>query len=145
MRCIRGRVLPSARGKSSRRRGGQAVVSHGVVLRGSSNSRPSRARSRWTASEYANTYGPAQAFHVLTDGRHKFIWRPADGTEQFFDLEAHPRVERDLARVPAQRDAVAAWRTRMVRQLAGRAEGFSDGQKLIAGQPYPAIQKRPAK
>jgi arylsulfatase A-like enzyme len=94
--------------------------------------------------EHANTYGPAQAFHALTDGRHKFIWRPADGAVQLFDLETDPREERDLARAEPHRDAVAAWRARMVQQLAGRTEGFSDGTTLVAGRPYPSIQKRPA-
>ncbi len=93
--------------------------------------------------EHAATYGPAQAFHALTDGRYKFIWRPADGSAQLFDLETDPREERDLARVPGHRDAVAAWRARMVKQLAHRPEGFSDGQQLSAGRPYPSIQKRP--
>lgn len=94
--------------------------------------------------EHANTYGAAQAFHALTDGRHKFIWRPIDGTEQFFDLASDPREERDLSRDSSRRDAVATWRARMVKQLAARPEGFSDGQRLIAGRPYPSIQKRPA-
>jgi len=95
-------------------------------------------------SEHANTYGAEQAFHALTDGRSKYIWRPADGTEQLFDLESDPREERDLARDGLQRDAVAAWRTRMIRQLAGRPEGFSDGTQLFAGRPYPPVQVRVA-
>ena len=37
---------------------------------------------------------------------------------------------------------LADWRTRTVRQLAGRLEGFSDGTRLIAGRPYPSIQAR---
>ncbi|MBL9199353.1 MAG: sulfatase-like hydrolase/transferase [Opitutaceae bacterium] len=94
--------------------------------------------------EHANTYGPAQAFHALTDGRHKFIWRPADGAEQLFDLAADPREERNLAAVATHRDMVATWRARMVKQLAARPEGFSDGQRLIAGRPYPSIQRRRA-
>lgn len=94
--------------------------------------------------EHAATYGPAQAFHALTDGRHKFIWRPADGSEQLFDLERDPREERDLARANSAGAAVALWRARMVQQLAGRPEGFSDGQRLLAGRPYPSVQKRPA-
>ncbi len=93
--------------------------------------------------EHANTYGPAQAFHALVDVRWKYIWRPADGTEQFFDIAADPREEHDLARVTIYRDFVATWRARMVKQLAGRPEGFSDGSSLIAGRPFPSIQKRP--
>ena len=94
-------------------------------------------------SEHANTYGPAQAFHALTDGRHKYIWRPVDGTEQLFNLETDAHEEHDLARDSAHASVVAGWRTRMVTQLTGRPEGFSDGTRLIAGRPYPSVQKRP--
>jgi hypothetical protein len=95
--------------------------------------------------EHANSYGPAQTFHALTDGRHKYIWRPADGSEQLFDLERDSHEEHDLSLHSSHRDAVAAWRARMIRQLAARPEGFSDGSRLIAGRPYPSIQKLPAK
>jgi arylsulfatase A-like enzyme len=96
-------------------------------------------------TEHANTYGAAQAFHALTDGRYKYIWRPADGSEQLFDLAADPHEEHDLTRDSAQRDLVATWHARMVRELANRPEGFSDGTRLIAGRPYPSIQGRQPK
>lgn len=94
--------------------------------------------------EHANTYGPAQAFHALTDGHHKYIWRPADGSEQLFNLHDDWQEAHDLAPDAAHRDALALWRARMIRELAGRPEGFSDGTRLVAGRPYPSIQKRPA-
>ncbi|MEO6243974.1 MAG: sulfatase-like hydrolase/transferase [Opitutaceae bacterium] len=95
-------------------------------------------------SEHAATYGPEQAFHALTDGRHKYIWRPADGSEQLFDLTTDPREERDLATRSAEASFVAVWRGRMVRELSGRPEGFSDGRALLAGRPYPSVQRRGA-
>jgi len=86
--------------------------------------------------EHAPCYSKAQAFHALTDGRYKYIWRPTDGTEQLFDLQEDPREEHDLAREAAQAALVKEWRTRMIRRLAKRPEGFSDGTRLIAGRPY---------
>ena len=41
----------------------------------------------WLHFEHAPCYSKAQAYHALTDGTHKYIWRPADGREQLFDLE----------------------------------------------------------
>ena len=92
----------------------------------------------WLHFEHAPCYGPAQAFHALTDGRFKYIWRPLDGAEQLFDLEKDPHEEHDLAKTPA----VETWRQRLIKRLAGRPEGFSDGQKLIVGRPYPALMKK---
>lgn len=88
--------------------------------------------------EHAPCYSPAQAFHALTDGRFKYIWRPVEGSEQLFDLAKDPAEEHDLSKTPA----VEAWRARLVQRLAGRPEGFSDGQRLVPGRPYPPVQKR---
>jgi arylsulfatase A-like enzyme len=97
----------------------------------------------WLHSEHSPIYAPQQAFHALTDGRMKYVWRPHDGSEQLFDLSVDPREEHDLSRTPAHRDRLETWRARLVQRLAGRPEGFSDGAKLIAGRPYPALQVRP--
>jgi arylsulfatase A-like enzyme len=75
----------------------------------------------------------------LTDGREKYIWFTADGREQFFDLARDPQERHDAIRDPACAGRVAAWRERMVKHLAGRPEGFSDGARLIPGRPYPAV------
>ena len=115
----------------------------GISLVATLRGAPTRLRAT-LHSEHANTYGPAQAFHALTDGRHKYIWRPIDGTEQLFDLDRDPHEEHDLAPVAAHAATLADWRARMIRELAGRPEGFSDGTRLVAGRPYPSIQQRPA-
>ena len=97
-----------------------------------------RVPREWLHFEHAPCYSKEQAFHALTDGHFKYIWRPEDGTEQLFDLDKDPHEERNLSKTPA----VELWRQRLVKRLAGRPEGFSDGQRLIAGRPYPALQKK---
>jgi hypothetical protein len=92
----------------------------------------------WLHFEHAPCYSKVQAFHALTDGHFKYIWRPADGAEQLFNLDLDPREEHDLSKLPA----VKPWRQRLIQRLAGRPEGFSDGQRLIAARPYPAVQKK---
>ncbi len=96
----------------------------------------------WLHSEHAPCYSQAQAFHALTDGHVKYIWRPLDGTEYLFDLDRDPQEEHDLVTVAAQRDRLGKWRARMIMELADRPEGFSDGTQLIAGRKYPALQTR---
>jgi arylsulfatase len=92
--------------------------------------------------EHAPCYSKQQAFHALTDGHFKYIWRPVDGTEHLFDLAKDPREEHDLAKVTSQRALLEQWRARMVKELAMRPEGFSDGSNLIPGRPYPPLQTR---
>lgn len=97
----------------------------------------------WLHLEHAPCYDARQAFHALTDGRWKYVWRPHNGSEQLFDLRSDPREERDLTRQRAAAEGLARWRKRLLRRLAGRPEGFSDGRRLVAGCPYPALMKRP--
>ncbi len=65
--------------------------------------------------EHAPCYSKQQAFHALTDGQFKYIWRPVDGTEHLFDLAKDPREEHDLARAASQRALLEQWRARMVK------------------------------
>lgn len=93
----------------------------------------------WLHFEHAPCYSQTQAFHALTDGRYKYIWRPSNGAEHLFDLEADPREEHDLCRDDSRRDLVTSWRMRLVERLVKRPEGFSDGQRLIPGRSYPPL------
>ena len=90
--------------------------------------------------EHAVCYSKEQAFHALTDGHFKYIWRPLDGTEQLFELNKDPREEHDLAKDDSRQ--VEEWRAKLVVLLKDRPEGFSDGSRLIAGRPYPPLQAR---
>ena len=90
--------------------------------------------------EHAPCYSRNQAFHALTDGRFKYIWRPTDGSQQLFDLETDPQEEHDLSRDESRRDLLETWRSRLAQRLANRPEGFSDGASLTAGRPYPPLQ-----
>lgn len=93
----------------------------------------------WLHGEHAPCYSQEQAYHFLTDGREKYIWRPTSGTEQLFDLEADPQECRDLAREGANLPQVHTWRKRLIEQLIDRPEGFTDGSELIPGRPYEAV------
>jgi arylsulfatase A-like enzyme len=97
----------------------------------------------WLHFEHARCYSTAQAFHALTDGRFKYVWRPQDGREYLFDLDRDPRETRDLAAVETSRGELERWRSVLVRRLAERPEGFSDGERLIPGRPHlPLIAPR---
>lgn len=104
--------------------------------------RGERERTRpWLHFEHAPCYSQAQAFHALTDGRFKYVWRPHAGTEQLFDLDGDPHEETDLGTEPAWHEELGRWRTRLVKRLAARPEGFVSEGKLVAGRPYAALNK----
>ncbi len=90
-------------------------------------------------SEHAPCYSEPQAYHMLTDGKWKYIWRPTDGSEQLFDLTTDPDERHDLGGETVGASELNAWRTRLIEHLKDRPEGFSDGEKLIAGCPYPPL------
>jgi arylsulfatase len=87
----------------------------------------------------------APHFHALTDGHEKYVWLPASGAEQFFDLRKDPNELRNLAGKPSHRARIARWRRRLIAELEDRPEGFTDGRTLTAGRPYPAVMPHGAK
>ena len=72
--------------------------------------------------------------HYLTDGQEKYIWNPSDGRELLFDLVRDPNELLDLASRPGQAERLGVWRNRLIEQLKGRPEGFTDGESLISGR-----------
>ena len=76
---------------------------------------------------------------ALTDGRTKYIWSPADGKEQLFDLVADPMECHDLVEQPQAKEQLQLWRGRLIEELGNRPEGFTDGERLIPGRPYKAL------
>jgi arylsulfatase A-like enzyme len=91
--------------------------------------------------EHSPCYSPEEAMHYLTDGKEKYIWFPATGQEQFFDLVKDRQELHDLAPEARQPRAeaenpncasrVALWRQRLIELLGKRGDGFSDGKKLL--------------
>lgn len=66
----------------------------------------------------------------LTDGKMKYIWYPALGMEQLFDLENDPKELHNLAAGKQLQEAVLLWRKRLIEILKEREEGFVVNGKL---------------
>ena len=94
----------------------------------------------WFHGEHSETPSMEDkaGMHYLTDGREKYVWMVSTGKEQLFDLARDPGELHNLAGDAEQEARVPPWRERLVRELAGRPEGFSDGKQLTAGRAYPA-------
>ncbi|MFQ6097034.1 MAG: arylsulfatase [Armatimonadota bacterium] len=101
---------------------------------GSSVFRAIRGRGEWREflhGEHSPCYAVELGMHYLTNGKEKYIYYPYSGEEQFFDLVNDPQETRDLSGEPAHSERVAAWRERLIRLLAERGDGFSDGERLL--------------
>lgn len=83
----------------------------------------------------------APAFHALTDGKDKYIWFVKDGREQLFNLISDPEECKNLADNSEYASRLILWRERMISELIGRPEGFTDGKLLISGRPYPGVMQ----
>jgi len=72
--------------------------------------------------------------HWLVSKSEKYVWYSQTGEEQLFDLALDPRELRNLAVDPVWADHLRYWRSRLVKELEGREEGYSDGKELIVGK-----------
>lgn len=93
--------------------------------------------------EHSPCYSQEEAMHYLTDGKEKYIYFPATGEEQFFDLVNDRRELHDLAKDPAHRDRVTLWRQRLIELLSKRGDGFSDGKQLLIRKDWWSAVVRP--
>lgn len=83
--------------------------------------------------EHSPCYHPENAHQALTDGKWKYIWNPINGDEQLFHLAEDPNECDDLAHVEDYEGEMTMWRKRLAKQLEGRPENLSDGQRLTPG------------
>lgn len=72
--------------------------------------------------------------HYLTDGKMKYIWYDTTGTEQLFNTVTDYKEQHDLSVLDEYKEELRKWRARLVKELEGRPEGFSDGEHFIAGK-----------
>lgn len=89
--------------------------------------------------EHSGCYDYNDGVHFLTDGHCKYIWYTQTGQEQLFNLDEDPNEIHDLARQEDSAKVLLMWRERLITQLNGRPEGFSDGEQLSAGRPHRAV------
>lgn len=74
------------------------------------------------------------SYHFLTDGKRKYIWFSQTGEEQLFDLEHDPQERINLAGQQQHEELLDLWRGRLIGELRGREEGYTDGSRLIVGR-----------
>lgn len=83
-----------------------------------------------------HTYGE-QSVHFITDGEWKYIWWSGDGREQLFNRKNDPYELHEVS--GSSPDNVSLMRGELIRVLAGRPEGYSDGKNLFTGRHVESI------
>lgn len=71
--------------------------------------------------------------HYITNGKEKYIWFSQTGEEQLFNLEHDPYEKINLVNNQEFNQRLVFWRECLIKELIGREEGYTDGEKLIVG------------
>lgn len=82
---------------------------------------------------------PEQSNQWITTPQDKYIWFTQTNIEQYFDLAHDPRETHNLINDPQYQERISILRNHLIQELAGREEGYSDGEKLIAGREPKAL------
>lgn len=75
------------------------------------------------------------ANQYIVTKKDKFIWFTQRGEEQYFDLGHDPKELHNLINDAIHQERIDELRKILIKELADREEGYSDGTKLIAHQP----------
>ena len=102
----------------------------------------------WRSYVHGEISGVAQmdsGMQYLTDGQQKYVWWPARGEEQLFDLADDPQETRNLAGDASHADTLSRWRNRLIDELRNRPEGFvADDELVRLPGPTPRSFDQPA-
>ena len=76
----------------------------------------------------------AMSNHFIVTPKDKYIWFSQSGEEQYFNLEKDPNELHNGIADPEKQERIAYLRSCLIKELTGREEGYTDGEKLIPGQ-----------
>ncbi len=71
--------------------------------------------------------------YIVTE-HDKFVWLTQSGTEQYFDLDKDPQELHNAIADPEYKERIDYLRGKLIIELQGREEGYTDGERLIPGQ-----------
>lgn len=77
--------------------------------------------------------------HYIVTKTDKYCWFTQSGKEQYFDLQNDPKEMHDGINDECFRERIDYLRKMLIKELVGREEGFTDGERLISGRPQKSI------
>ncbi|WP_368247124.1 arylsulfatase [Clostridium perfringens] len=78
--------------------------------------------------------------HYIVTKKDKFLWFSQRGEEQYFDLEKDPKELTNLINSEEYKERIDYLRKILIRELEGREEGYTDGNKLLKGYPVSTLK-----
>lgn len=82
------------------------------------------------------------SMHFIVTKTDKYIWYSQSGRELYFDLLRDPAETHNAIEDAAYAARIATLRAHLIRELASREEGYSDGTKLIVGRPPQTVLRQ---
>ena len=71
--------------------------------------------------------------YIVTE-QDKYCWFMESGREQYFRLDSDPKELHDAIADPDCQERISYLRGLLIKELAGREEGYTDGNRLIPGK-----------
>lgn len=78
--------------------------------------------------------------HYIVTKKDKFLWFSQSGEEQYFDLEKDPKELTNLINSEEYKERIDYLRKILIRELEGREEGYTDGNRLLKGHPVSTLK-----
>ncbi|MDM0627311.1 arylsulfatase [Clostridium perfringens] len=78
--------------------------------------------------------------HYIVTKKDKFLWFSQRGEEQYFDLEKDSKELTNLINSEEYKERIDYLRKILIKELEGREEGYTDGNKLLKGNPVSTLK-----
>lgn len=78
--------------------------------------------------------------HYIVTKKDKFLWFSQRGEEQYFDLEKDPKELTNRINLEEYKERIDYLRKILIRELEGREEGYTDGNRLLKGHPVSTLK-----
>lgn len=78
--------------------------------------------------------------HYIVTKKDKFLWFSQRCEEQYFDLEKDPKELTNLINSGEYKERIDYLRKILIRELDGREEGYTDGNRLLKGHPVSTLK-----
>jgi arylsulfatase len=89
---------------------------------------------KWREYMHGEHSGGPISNHYIVTQKDKYIWYSQTGEEQYFNLEEDPQELHNLINDEKNALRIDYLRNKLIQELDGREEGYTDGKVLITGR-----------